>query len=251
MNGLGDALRNEREKRNISLDHIAIKTNISLNTLTALENEDIEHIPGAFYFKNYLKTYLRAIDADVNHFIRTHKEKIDAISEKTYKMPGSYCSKLRYSRFKKRNIFFSFFIPTVVFILVFYLIYIHREDILGDLNVSSRKISIPETGIHLNAFDSHKKFSIDYSPLHVSIEFFDQCWTQVYRGREKIIEHVYEKGSKLSVKGYELIVYVGNPSKLRFLLNGKEVTYLRKLSKPEKIVIIPANIDRIFNKGDI
>jgi len=251
MNGLGDALKNEREKRNISLDHIATKTNISLHALTALENEEIEHIPGAFYFKNYLKTYLHAIDADVNQFIKTHREKIDAISEKSYKLPGSYCSKLRYSRFRKRNIFFSIIIPAVVFMMAFYLIYMHREDIFGDLNLTSRKISIPDTGINFDVLDSFKKFSMDYSPIHVSIEFFDQCWTQVYRGREKIIEHVYEKGNKLTVKGYELIVYVGNPAKLRFLLNGKEVTYLQKLSKAEKIVIAPATIDRIFNKGEI
>jgi cytoskeletal protein RodZ len=251
MIGLGDALRNEREKRNISLEHISTKTNISLNALTALENEEIEYIPGAFYFKNYIKSYLHAIDADVNKFLEIHKEKIDALYKRTSKTSESYFTRLRYSRFKKRNIFFSFFIPTVVFILVFYLLYIHREDIFRDLNLSSSKISIPEIGINLNALDYHKKFSIDYSPLHVSIEFFDQCWIQVYRGREKIIEQVYEKGNKLSVKGYELIVYVDNPARLRFLLNGQEVTYLRKLSKPERIVITPVNIDGIFNKGEI
>jgi cytoskeletal protein RodZ len=248
MNGLGEALRNEREKKNISLYYIATKTNISLNSLTALENEEIERIPGAFYFKNYIKTYLHAIDADVNEFLHIHKEKIDSYYKKTDKTPESYCARLRYSRFKKKNVFFIFFVIAIVFVFAFYLIYIHREDIFKGWNLTSPKISIPEIGIDLTVLDMHKNSSIDYSPLNVSIEFFDQCWTQVYRGNEKIIEHLYEKGNKLSVKGYELTVYVGNPAKLRFLLNGKEVTYLRQLSKPEKIVLTAANVERIVEK---
>jgi cytoskeletal protein RodZ len=248
MNGLGEALRHEREKKNISLHYIATKTNISLNSLTALENEEIEQIPGAFYFKNYIKTYLRAIDVDVNEFLHIHKEKIDSYYKKTDRTAESYCARLRYSRFKKKNVFFIFFVTAIVFVFAFYLIYIHREDIFKGWNLTSGKISVPEIGIDLNALDFHKNFSIDYSPLNVSIEFFDQCWTQVYRGKKKIIEHLYKKGNKLSVKGYELTIYVGNPTGLRFFLNGNEVTYLRQLSKPEKIVLTAANIDGIVEK---
>lgn len=248
MDGLGEALRTEREKKSIPLDTIADKTNISLKSLIALENEEIKQIPGAFYFRNYIKAYLGAIGTEPDEFFETHKDVIDAAYEKAFGDSDEYCSKLKYSRFKKKNFFLSFLLTGIVFILVFYIIYSHRDNIFRGWDHSPVHVPIPESTLDWTALEAHRDYSRDFSPLHVSIEFSDRCWTQVLRSGEKLIERTYEKGENLSVNGYELTVVLANPGVVRFLINGKEVSYLRKSVNPEKLVITPAAIDGILKK---
>jgi hypothetical protein len=136
----------------------------------------------------------------------------------------------------------------VVFILAFYLIYSNRDSLFGGWSLNKVNVPIPETALDWTVLDSHKDYSRDYSPLDVSIEFSDRCWTQVVRGGNKIIERTYDKGEILSIKGYELSIVLANPGVVRFSVNGKEVSYLRKLANPEKIVLTPDVIDGILKK---
>lgn len=247
--GLGDALKHEREKRDIPLDRISTKTNISINALSALENEDIDRIPGPFYLKNYIRNYLHAMDVDAEEFIETYKEKINAAFEEVDQTTDAYCTKLKYTRFKKkRNVFVSLFLTIVLFIVVFYLMYTQKDDIFGGWNSNSSEISIPQTAIDFSGPNFRENFGRDFSPLNISINFVDLCWTQVYRGKEKIIGQTFKKGEKLALEGYELTIYMGNPAALRFTLNGEEVTYLQKKSGPETLVITPARVKEILTK---
>ncbi len=247
--GIGDALKHEREKRNIPLDIISTKTNISINALSALENEDIERIPGPFYLKNYIRNYLGALDMDAEEFLERHKEKITAAFEKNGRTSDVYCTKLKYTRFKKKkNIFVSLFLTVVVFIVAFYLVYTKKNDIFGGWNSNPDEISIPQTGIDFSGANFQETFSRDFSPLHVSIDFTEKCWTQVFRGKEKIVGQTFQKGENLTLEGYELTIYLGNPAGLRFAVNGKEVTYLQKKSALETLKITPAGVEELLKK---
>jgi cytoskeletal protein RodZ len=247
---IGEALKAEREKRDISLEAISDKTNISVNALVALENENIERIPGPFYLKNYIRTYLDTIGANADDFLKIHEEKIDSIFRKNGETASQpYNIRLRYSRFRNRkNIYVSLFLTTLIFIVVFYLIYTKKDDIFGGWDSKTGGISIPEVGLDFTAINSQKDRSRDYSPLNISIEFLDQCWIQISRGKEKLVGQVFKKGDKLAAEGYELTVYMANPAALRLTLNGKEVSYLQKLSAPKKLVLKPATIKEIFEK---
>lgn len=247
---IGEALKAEREKRDVSLETISNKTNISVTALVALENENVERIPGPFYLKNYIRTYLNAFGANADEFIKIHEGKIESIYRKSGETDSQpYCSKLKYTRFKNRkNVYVSLFLTTLVFIFVFYLIYTKKDDIFGGWDSKTDGISIPEVGLDLTALNFREDRSRDYSPLNVSIEFLDQCWIQISRGKEKLVGQVFKKGDKLAAEGYELTVYMGNPAALRLTLNGKEVSYLQKLSEPEKLILKSATIKEIFEK---
>lgn len=249
MNRLGEALKHEREKRKISLEYIATKTNITLNTLTALENEQFTEIPGGFYFKNYIKSYLNAIDADTGEFLEAHREEIAASGNKMAETSNAYCTKLMYSRFKRKNVFLILLIAVVLLGLLFYMVYSKKEAILSSWsgwNKKSVEVSIPQSGIDFIAHHFREDSNRDYSPLNVAIEFPGRCWIQVNRGKEKIIEQTFQKGEKLAVAGYNLTFLLDNPAGVRFLLNGKEVNYFRGLTQPEKITITPATMGKLF-----
>jgi len=247
--GLGEALKHEREKRDIPLDRISTKTNISINALSDLENEVIDRIPGPFYLKNYIRNYLHAMDVDAEEFIEIHKEKINAAFEKVDQTTDVYCTKLKYTRFKKKkNVFVSLSLTMVFFIVIFYLMYTKKNDIFGGWNSNAVEVSIPQSGIDFSGPNFREHFCRDFSPLNVSIDFVDSCWTQAYRGKEKIIGKTFKKGERLTLEGYELTLYMANPAALRFTINGKEVTYLQKKSGPETLVITPAGIEEILKK---
>jgi cytoskeletal protein RodZ len=249
MNRLGEALRHEREKKKISLEYIATKTNIALNTLTALENEQFTKIPGGFYFKNYIKSYLNAIDADAGEFLEAHREEIAASGNKRAETSNAYCTKLIYSRFKKKNVFLILLITVAFLGLLFYTVYSKKEAILSSWSGWQKKsvgITIPQSGIDFIAHHFQEDSNRDYSPLNVAIEFSGRCWIQVNRGKEKIIEQTFQKGEKLAVAGYNLTLLLDNPGGVRFLLNGKEVSYFRGLTQPEKITITPATMGKLF-----
>ncbi|MDQ1351257.1 MAG: hypothetical protein QG657_1559 [Acidobacteriota bacterium] len=248
MNRLSEALKHEREKRNISLEHIAAKTNITLNTLTALENAQFEEMPGGFYFKNYIKSYLNVIDADASEFLETHREEIAAICNKRAETSSSdYCTKLRYSRFKSKNILLISLITVVLLGLLFYIFYKKKEMILSSWsgwNKKAAEVSIPQSGIDFIGRHFQEDSNRDYAPLNANIEFTGRCWIQVNRGKEKIIEQTFQKGENLKVSGYSLTFLLDNPAGVRFLLNGKELNYFRGLTEPEKITITPVTMKK-------
>lgn len=251
MNRLGDALKHEREKRDIPLEYIATKTNITLNTLTALENEQFIEIPGGFYFKNYIKSYLNAIDADAGEFLETHREQIAASCCKRAETSSAYCTKLRYSRFKRKNVFLIFLFAVVLSGLLFYAVNNKKEAILNSWsgwNKRSVEVALPQSGIDFIAHHFQEDSSRDYSPLNAALEFSGRCWVQVNRGKEKIIEQTFQKGEKLAVAGYELTIHMDNPAAVRFLLDAKEVSYLRTLTQPEKITITPVTMGKLLEK---
>ncbi|UCH92737.1 MAG: DUF4115 domain-containing protein [Candidatus Aminicenantes bacterium] len=240
---LGEALMRERKKKNIPLEEISKRTNINLKSLQALEDEEFHRIPGAFYLKNYIKSYLRAIGSDERTFFQTHDKAFRNVRLGPREKSKAYYSRLRYSRFKKKNVFFSVFLFLVLFAIVFAVLYLGRH------NIFSPSAEVNWTAVPLAPFTKAKLFSIDYWPVRVDIEFLDNCWLQVHRGRQeskkKILEQVYQKGDNVKINGYELHFFIGNPSAVRFHLNNKEVTVLKNKSRAGRITITPGKVKEI------
>jgi transcriptional regulator with XRE-family HTH domain len=242
-----ESLKNERIKRGISLKQISRKTNISVNSLKALEDGDIDHIPGKFYIKHYLKNYLEAIEVDHKEFFTNHQNWFEANSFNSRNSSEKYIPKLRYSRFKRRNLTLT--LSSVLFLLIILAAgfsYLFKQGMLPDWFNLSESTKLPPTGLIID--ETNIKFSVDRSPINIRLDFIDTCWTLVGRGKTARVEKTYEKGDRLILRGYELFLYLGNPSSVKFYLNDREVSYLKKSTKPEKLEITPATITRILER---
>jgi len=64
MASFGDKLREEREKRGISLDEIAKATKVGPHLLEALERNDLASLPGGPFNKGFVRAYARHIGLD-------------------------------------------------------------------------------------------------------------------------------------------------------------------------------------------
>lgn len=64
MQAFGERLKQEREKRGISLEEISLATKISTRMLGALEEEKFERLPGGIFNRGFVRAYARQLGLD-------------------------------------------------------------------------------------------------------------------------------------------------------------------------------------------
>lgn len=62
MATLGQRLREEREKRGLSIDDLAAQTRINPQHFLAIENDDISSLPGSFFYRSFVRQYARLLE---------------------------------------------------------------------------------------------------------------------------------------------------------------------------------------------
>ena len=76
MSRLGELLRQQREKRGITLDQAAADTRIREKFLKALEDGDLQSLPGAVYTKGFLRNYAEYLELDDEELVvQFHEER--------------------------------------------------------------------------------------------------------------------------------------------------------------------------------
>ena len=82
-NTFGARLRQQREKREISLKTVSEQTKIKLSLLEGLERDDISHWPSGIFRRAYLRTYASAIglnpDVVAREFFELHPEPVEPV----------------------------------------------------------------------------------------------------------------------------------------------------------------------------
>ena len=73
MASLGQALREEREARNISIEEIASATKIVSRYLEALEADRLDQMPGGFFIRGIIRTYAKSVGLDPEEVVNRYK----------------------------------------------------------------------------------------------------------------------------------------------------------------------------------
>ncbi len=71
----GPRLRQERERRQISLESIAANTKISRSLLEALERDDVSRWPTGIFRRSFVRSYAQAIGLDPEEVVREFLER--------------------------------------------------------------------------------------------------------------------------------------------------------------------------------
>lgn len=71
----GPRLRQERERRQISLTSIAANTKISRSLLEALERDDVSRWPTGIFRRSFVRSYAQAIGLDADEVVREFLER--------------------------------------------------------------------------------------------------------------------------------------------------------------------------------
>lgn len=254
MAGLGETLRNERLKKELSLEQVSRRTNLNPKILNAMENENFEDVPGKFYIKNFLKSYLDAIEVDAERFFKEHEELIGSLYSDTPRTPLIHYNKLRYSRFKRKNLFLTFFLLLIFIVAIFCFFYSSRSNFFGMLNSTTNESSLHLTEPELIPTLAHQvlpgldnpAFDPDFSPITLKMAFREECWIEVFRGGRRYFEKVFSPGETGEIKGYRLDITMGNPAGVDIYLNGRELTQYKEQNKPLKIRLDPLEAGREY-----
>lgn len=78
----GPRLRQERERRQISLTSIATNTKISRSLLEGLERDDISRWPSGIFRRSFVRSYAQAIGLDPDEIVKEFAERFPDPSDK-------------------------------------------------------------------------------------------------------------------------------------------------------------------------
>jgi cytoskeleton protein RodZ len=76
MSSFGANLKREREARGISLQDISDQTKIGVRLLKAIENEQLDQLPGGIFVKSFLRQYARYVSLDEEQIIAEYLQAI-------------------------------------------------------------------------------------------------------------------------------------------------------------------------------
>src|SRR5579885_1384081 len=81
MNSFGASLKKEREAKGISLQEISDHTKIGVRLLRALEEEQLDQLPGGIFDKSFLRQYARYLGLNEEHIVAEYQQALGTTPE--------------------------------------------------------------------------------------------------------------------------------------------------------------------------
>lgn len=120
MESIGTYLKRQREIRHVKLEEISLSTKIQPKSLTALEKDDYESLPGYVITKGFVRSYAKAIGLDAEEAMLKCEEYLRTVlkedPEKKQRIRWASKNRLRMKRW------FLFLIVTVFVAVVAYIV---------------------------------------------------------------------------------------------------------------------------------
>jgi cytoskeleton protein RodZ len=85
---VGEKLKAERERRDLTLDDIAGKTRVPMRHLQAIEASEYEKLPGSTYSIGFTRSYASALDMDQTKIISELRAELAESGEGGFQMPS-------------------------------------------------------------------------------------------------------------------------------------------------------------------
>ncbi|MFZ2054700.1 MAG: RodZ domain-containing protein [Candidatus Aminicenantales bacterium] len=223
MASLGQELRRERELRGISLREIADSTRISLRFLQAIEEDQLDRLPGAFFVRAILRSYAKSIGIDEHQVLNKYQEmqtfeEQHQDREKENKAPSRRHPPV-FTR--KKMIFVAAAIAVVTLglalLYVFSLSPGKEPPALQETKLpASHPVAIPKS-------PPQEEVVEEIRGLRLRIDFIEETWLHVYADGESIWDGVKAVGESLEVTAErEVLLYVGNAGGFGLTINGQK-----------------------------
>lgn len=120
---IGERLREAREEKGLSLEDIQQKTKIQNRYLQAIEEDNLDDLPGKFYARAFIKEYALAVDLDPSEVLEGFdEEKIQSQTEDN--APYARMSRSNEPKEAKGTSFLSFLPTVIVVILIIVIIFV-------------------------------------------------------------------------------------------------------------------------------
>lgn len=248
MKEIGESLRKAREEKGISLKDVHEATKIRLCYLEAIDEGNLELIPGEVYRKGFIINYADAIGIDGRRLLEEYsgRKQADALQlQLEMNNSGIKKEKVKQEK-KKKNVKFTkpvnliLAVGLLLAIAVGVVLAMRYPNFYSPKTSASSKLEIDkpvkkpqlqnqteEEGIVENKKTDTETSQIYPAPVTVYAEFTERVWVQVEAdGKAIFIKDglTFEATSpkQLWTAQKELIIRMGNPGGIHLTINGKD-----------------------------
>lgn len=233
MKEIGEYLRREREKRQISLRKVADETKIPIRYLEAIEQGQVEIIPGEVYLKGFLRSYAQEIGLDGEEVLERYRQlnKQDEDKEQELRQRverggnqrnGKKVSwHLRYER--------AFVAVLLLVLLIVAIVAAFRSRGIDKPQEQPQ----PKARQELPKAAPKEEVAPEPAPQVVAgdVEIFarDNCWVEAYSGGSRVFAIMMNPGETKKVPVQENVaLLLGKPAVVRLKYGEEEVQGLGK-----------------------
>lgn len=236
--GVGERLKEAREKRGLTLEAIEEETKIRKAYLEALENENFNALPPKVYAVGFLRRYARTLGLDEEEMVRDfkalayadEKEEDDIFAE----MKREEKVKLDVSKLPLRNVVLGLvFLLIVIWLGNFLIGYFTQKVTEEKAPVSPPKVVEEEKVKRPEVKEAPKKEPERvYSGVNLVIEARQNCWLNVRVDGVDQFTGVIKPGEKKVFDGKEEVyVKAGNAGGIDVTFNGEKIGSLGEIGQ--------------------
>lgn len=249
MGAFGARMKQERERRGVTLDEIALGTKISTRFLRAIEDEHFEQLPGGIFNKGFIRAYARHLGMDEEQIVADYlaatgapaakkPEANDAVAQPLPEKTSSGAASLPWG-------FFA--VGLLILALGFSLFGFYSREKAKSHNSTSVKpaptalgeqTTAPQSGVpqarvpgeaENAAVASHEpaqQFGANATPLPgafaVSLKTTDECWIAITADGKEVFQDTLLAGARKTFTAEkEIVIKAGNVGALDFEFNGE------------------------------
>ena len=239
---IGDLLRRERERQNLSIKDIEKATSIRALYIDAIEKGEYKTLPGEVYAKGFVRNYANYLELNANEIVNAFNEEMHPQEELQESAGSSSAEEARQEQSAERNreeyrgpkitslesypmekkshgVRNALMVAAAVFVVAFAALIAFGGD---------EEPSAPAPRAKTQTQQGQKQTEAAPKPaadsVEVKLSFTDRCWTEVVVDGKTEFEGTAEKGKVLTLKGKDKVrITAGNAGALHYSLNGKDM----------------------------
>lgn len=239
---IGDLLRRERERQNLSIKDIEKATSIRALYIDAIEKGEYKTLPGEVYAKGFVRNYANYLKLNANEIVNAFNEEMHPQEELQDAAGSSSAEEARQEQAAERNreeyrgpkitslesypmekkshgVRNALMVAAAVFVVAFAALIAFGGD---------EEPSAPAPRAKTQTQQGQKQTEAAPKPaadgVEMKLSFTDRCWTEVVVDGKTEFEGTAEKGKVLTLKGKDKVhITAGNAGALNYSLNGKDM----------------------------
>jgi transcriptional regulator with XRE-family HTH domain len=222
MASLGQELKRERELRGISLQEISDSTKISLRYFRALEEDQLNVLPGQFFTKNIIRAYAQYCGLEeegvLNKYYQETQLKEQILQEEKKRSKPRKTLSIDLKRIFPYAL--TLILLVIVILSILYLFPARESSALFD------STELPETPLAAvqipPGLDILSKQFFPEEKIFFDIFFVEKTWLQLYVDGRLAINGLKYPGEKASLKAFrEILLHLGNAGGVTYSLNNQ------------------------------
>lgn len=239
MTTLGKELKQERERKGITLQEIADATKINMRFLRALEDDRMDILPGKFFIRGIIRSYVNYIGLPEKTILDTYFD-AGEIDEGTVKeepkKPAAFEQQTTVFRKLFKITILTIFILAIVIPLYFILRHNKPEPTPPPQLLQNEVIE------KSNPDRRHEILPVkEPEDLNMRIRFSAETWIQIYADGKLVLNGLMQPGQESEVKALiRFSINLGNAGGMTYLLNdepGKPLGIAGQVVKDIRITI--------------